>query len=82
MSEEELIINVLEGRIYKIIDGKTNRDVEGCVWLTFQEAQEMPSSPFDVDGVYGLRKWANGNWHRAKWSDGQIYTMNRKKVVK
>ena len=85
LCEQEMILNVLEGRLYKIVTSSPynkEKDLSDCVWLTFQEALEMDPYRFDVGGVYGLRKWVNGDWVPAHWSNGKVCCDIRRKVVK
>ena len=63
MNEEEIILNILEGKIYRVLDRTKFPSAPKYVgeWMTFEEALN-----YRCEGQ--LQIWKNGQWHWANWN--------------
>ena len=68
ISKEEMFLNALEGRIYRIREAGNGTNRVTKKWLSFYEAINWPLMKCSVG--YTLEKYRNGKWRASNWTTG------------
>jgi hypothetical protein len=68
LSDEEIFLNVLEGKVYRIREAGSGTNCVTKEWLSFYEATHYPLLKWGVG--YSLEKWKNGKWKASNWRKG------------
>ena len=71
---EERFLNVLEGKIYAIIEySYLDNKIEMLTkWITYERALTLRPYHYNVTQIFSyLFIWKNGMWHGASWFTGE-----------
>jgi hypothetical protein len=70
LSDEEIFLNALERKIYRVMYFRRGAGDVLASWITLEEADKI-KAPDPMSGQLVLYVWCNSSWQRASWNTGK-----------